>query len=181
MTIYNISCLPRLITVLCVSFDDCLICFFGDCLFCFVWWLSYLLRLMTIYNISCLPRLITVLSVSFDNCLFCFVWWLFYLLLLMAVLSASFDVCHICFAWCLSYLIRSMTVLSASFNDCLIGLFDGCQYGWDVASSGANYISHKISYLEHCSFQNITPANYNTLWSVYLGLNSFTNNLWASL
>ena len=57
-------------------------------------------------------------------------------------------------------------------------------YGWDVASSGAssrassgaNYISHKRSYLEHCSFQNITPANYNTLSSVYLGLNLFKNN-----
>ena len=44
------------------------------------------------------------------------------------------------------------------------------------ASSGVNYVLHIRSYLEHYSFQNITPANYNNLWSVYCGFNLFTNN-----
>ena len=42
-------------------------------------------------------------------------------------------------------------------------------------NSGANYVSHISSYLDHYNFQNITPTNYNSLWSVYLGFNLFTN------
>ena len=32
-------------------------------------------------------------------------------------------------------------------------------YVWDVISSRVNYVSLIRSYLEHYSFQNITPAN----------------------
>ena len=49
-----------------------------------------------------------------------------------------------------------------------------CQQSSD--NSGANYVSHISSYLDHYNFQNITPTNYNSLWSVYLGFNLFTYN-----
>ena len=45
----------------------------------------------------------------------------------------------------------------------------------ELAIELANYVSHIRSYLEHYSFQNITPANYNNLWLVYFGSNLFTN------
>ena len=32
-----------------------------------------------------------------------------------------------------------------------------------ILNSRANYVSHIRSYLGHYSFQNITPANYNSL------------------
>ena len=32
-----------------------------------------------------------------------------------------------------------------------------------VCDPRASYVSHKRSYLEHCSSQNITPVNCNTL------------------
>ena len=37
-----------------------------------------------------------------------------------------------------------------------------CSYS-SRAGSGVNSVSHIRSYLEHYSFQNITPANYNNL------------------